>query len=54
MPTQANNTTTPNRDSTTPAETPDEKQLDRVADEAAEKAGNTEQRYDRDHNIFTK
>jgi len=32
----------------------DEKQFDRIADEAAEKAENTEQRYDRDRNIFTK
>jgi hypothetical protein len=28
--------------------------LDRVANEAAEQAGNTERRYDQDHDIFTK
>jgi hypothetical protein len=28
--------------------------LDRVAEQAAEKAGKTEKRYDRDQNIFTK
>lgn len=54
MTTQADNTNTPKQDSARPAETPDEKRLDRAADEAAEKAGKTEQRYDRDHNIFTK
>jgi hypothetical protein len=32
----------------------EDKELDRVADRAAEKAGNTEKRYDSDHGIFTK
>ena len=51
---QADNTNKPKQDIPTPAETTEEKKIDRVADEAAEKAGKTEQRYDRDHNIFTK
>ena len=44
-------------DSKSPAEIQkleDQKMLDRVADEAAEKAGNTERRYDQGHDIFTK
>jgi hypothetical protein len=32
----------------------DQTMLDRVANEAAEQAGNTERRYDQDHDIFTK
>ncbi|MGO9438481.1 MAG: hypothetical protein ACLPH3_18330 [Terracidiphilus sp.] len=31
-----------------------EKRIERVADKAAEKSTKTEQRYDRDHNIFSK
>ncbi len=31
-----------------------EKRIERVADEAAEKSTKTEQRYDSDHNIFSK
>ncbi len=34
--------------------TAEDKELDRVADRAAEKAGKTEKRYDSDHGIFTK
>jgi len=32
----------------------DQKILDRIANEAAEQAGNTERRYDQGHDIFTK
>jgi hypothetical protein len=32
----------------------DQKKLDRVAEEAAEQAGKTEQRYDQQNDIFTK
>ena len=42
------------KDPAKPSETPDDKKLDRIADEAAERAGKTEQRYDKDHDIFTK
>ena len=31
-----------------------EKRIERVAKKAAEKASKTEQRYDKDHNIFSK
>ena len=31
-----------------------EKKIDRVAEKAAEKAAKTEQRYDKDHIIFSK
>ena len=34
--------------------TVEQKKLDRLANEAAERAERTEQRYDRDHDIFTK
>jgi hypothetical protein len=34
--------------------TVEQKKLDRLANEAAEKAQRTEQRFDRDHDIFTK
>ena len=34
--------------------TVEEKELDRIADEAAERAEKTEQRYDSEHDIFTK
>lgn len=51
---QADNTNTPKQDNSPIDETPEGKRLNRAADEAAEKAGKTEQRYDRDHNIFTK
>lgn len=54
MTTQADNTDALERDNSKPAETQVEKRLDRAADEAAEKAEKTEQRYDRNHSIFTK
>lgn len=34
--------------------TPPEKKLDRTADDAAKQAEKTEQRYDTDHDLFTK
>jgi hypothetical protein len=43
--------------SKTPAETQkleEQKKMEHVADEAAEQAGKTEQRYDQDHDLFTK
>jgi hypothetical protein len=36
------------------SETTHQKTLDRIADEAAQRAARTEQRYDQDHDIFTK
>jgi hypothetical protein len=32
----------------------EQRKAERVADEAAEQAGETERRYDRDHDLFTK
>ena len=36
------------------SDAPAEQKIERVADEAAEKSTKTEQRYDKDHNIFSK
>ena len=36
------------------SETGEDKRLDRIAEQAAEKAGKTEKHYDQDHDIFTK
>ncbi len=36
------------------SKTGEDKELDRVAERAAEKAGKTEKSYDSDHGIFTK
>jgi hypothetical protein len=36
------------------SKTTKEKQFDRIADEVAQRAEKTEQRYDQDHDIFTK
>jgi hypothetical protein len=35
-------------------ETGEDKEIDRIADRAAEKAGRTEKNYDRNNDIFTK
>jgi hypothetical protein len=36
------------------AKTGEDKELDRIAERAAERAGRTEKNYDRDNDIFTK
>jgi hypothetical protein len=36
------------------ATTGEESRIDRIAEQAAEKAERTEKRYDKDHDIFTK
>ena len=36
-----------------PKKTATEREVDRIADEAAEKAGKTERRFDEEHGIFT-
>lgn len=36
------------------SKTGENEEIDRVAERAAEKAGNREKSYDRDHDIFTK
>lgn len=45
---------TPKVDQTKAPEIAANERLDRAAEEAAEKAGRTEQHYDGDHGIFTK
>jgi hypothetical protein len=58
MPNQAapnlGNTEKPSTLDVNDAKTGEDKELDRVAERAAEKAGKTEKRYDSDHGIFTK
>jgi hypothetical protein len=54
MSTKVSNPDAPKSDSSKPAETPVDRRLNRVADELAEKAEETEQRYDQNHSIFTK
>jgi hypothetical protein len=55
MPDKLGNTNTPARkDPSKASETSEDKKLDHIADEAAERAGKTEQRYDENHDIFTK
>jgi glucan-binding YG repeat protein len=36
------------------SKTEEDKKIDRIAERAAEKAGNTEKHYDQGHDIFTK
>ena len=36
------------------SKTAEDKNIDRIAERAAERAGNTEKRYDQEHDIFTK
>jgi len=54
MSTQTDSQENPKLDVSKTSETQAQKRLDRAAEEAAEKGEKTEQRYDRDHNIFTK
>jgi hypothetical protein len=54
MPNQTENHDTPPRDVSNASGTAAEKRLDRAAEESAEKAEKTEQRYDSEHDIFTK
>jgi hypothetical protein len=54
MSNQVDKTRAPEVDSTKTIETPADKRLDHIADEAAQKAERTEKRFDSDHDIFTK
>jgi hypothetical protein len=54
MPDQVKPTETPMPDDAQTSEKSADKRLDSVADEAAGRALKTEQRYDKDHDIFTK
>ena len=55
MPDTPESPKTPNQqDRSKDSETPADQELDRIADAAAKRAGETEKRYDRSHDIFTK
>jgi hypothetical protein len=54
MPEQFENSETTKLEDETISEATAEKRIERVADKAAEKSARTEQRYDSDHNIFSK
>jgi hypothetical protein len=53
MPSETKIPPPPKQDDSSASETADKK-LDRIADDAAKKAGKTEQNYDEGRNIFTK
>jgi hypothetical protein len=55
MPTQTGSPDTPReQDNHSASETTRETNLDRIANQAASRAGKRQQRYDQEHNIFTK
>jgi hypothetical protein len=54
MPNQTNPEKQSSTDEFHTSKTGEDKKLDRTAEQAAEKAGKTEKRYDQDHDIFTK
>ena len=54
MPEQFENSEATKLEDETVSDATAEKWIDRVAETAAEKSTKTEQRYDRDHNIFSK
>jgi hypothetical protein len=54
MPQQFENPEATKLEDETVSETTAEKRIERVAEKAAEKSTKTEQRYDGDHNIFSK
>jgi hypothetical protein len=54
MPEQFENTETTKLEDETVSDATADKSIERVADKAAEKSTKTEQRYDRDHSIFSK
>ena len=54
MPEQFENSEATKPEVETISDTAAEKRIERVADKAAEKSSKTEQRYDADHNIFSK
>jgi hypothetical protein len=54
MPDTVGNSTTPGQKASKGSETTEDKELNRIADDAAKRAEKTEQRYDEGHDIFTK
>ena len=54
MPNQTETPDIPRQDNSDAATTGKEANLDRIANEAARRAGKRQQRYDQENNIFTK
>lgn len=54
MPDQFENKEATKLEDETVSEASAEKRIERVADKAAEQSAKTEERYDRDHSIFSK
>jgi hypothetical protein len=54
MPNQTATPDIPRQDNSDIATTGKKAELDRIANEAARRAGKRQQRYDQEHNIFTK
>jgi hypothetical protein len=54
MPNHTDTADMPGQDSSGAATTASETRLDRIANDAASQAAKTEQRYDMEHDIFTK
>jgi hypothetical protein len=54
MPSQTNSPDTPSQQDGLPATTSEQTKLNRIANEAASRAAKRGQRYDREHDIFTK
>jgi hypothetical protein len=54
MPNQTETPAMPRQENSDAATTGKQAKLDRIANEVASRAGKRQQRYDREHNIFTK
>jgi hypothetical protein len=54
MPNQTRIEKPPSTEELNTAKTGQDEKIDRIAEQAAEKASKTEKRYDQDHDIFTK
>jgi hypothetical protein len=54
MPNQTDTPDVPRQDNSGAATTAKETKLDRIANEAASRAAKRQQRYDQEHDIFTK
>jgi hypothetical protein len=54
MPNETHVETPSSTDEFQTSKTGEDKRLDRMAEEAAEKSGKAEKRYDQNHDIFTK
>jgi hypothetical protein len=54
MPNQTDTPDIPRQDNSDAATTGEDAKLDRIANEPASRGGKRQQRYDQEHNIFTK